>query len=880
MVDFEASLAKVVEQDGVVMSTPHGVKKRYHQKPQRAHKAPLFQFQPIEQRNDAVHSEDAVEKMDQDAVACIVRRHELPSAKPVKVNQREHQRSEFVVSLRDCFVPQTKIKERVPVMNQLAYARTLAVQPNPTSALTSQVSVRFADPWAAGKQLTGEKSESGHLTLKLLWQDLLLKWNVIKRSWFSFAKKAKTTEARAEEAFEEVLGEVRPSRFSLIKTTLGFVALVFLATLPAQALVLYRAVNGERSAVEQSSRAAVTSLMQAAGSSNLAVSVNNLHQASGKFRAADQLLDESRLLAASAAAVMPSQYRSVRALLEIGDKMSESGHLLAMGFEKIFNDPSRGLIERVDVLGAYARGVQPLLDDAERAAGTVDFSAVPEAQRAQAAELPKRIAQARDAVRDVAMLSDAMGNFLGRDGMRTYLLVFQNNTELRPSGGFMGSVAEVRVENGKITHVYVPKGGTYDLKGQLTERVVAPRPLQLVNPLWQFQDANWFADFPKTAEKIRWFWSKSGQPTLDGVVAVNASFMEKLLAVTGPIDMPEYGKTITADNFILETQKAVELEYDKQENTPKKIIGDLFDKMMERLHALDRDQWVTMAATASNALDTKEIQIAMFKPEEEQLVERFGWNGRLKDIIGDSLAVIGTNVAGQKTDAVVKEDVTHATEVQADGKIVDTLTIHRTHTGQKNELFRGVRNVQYLRVYVPKGSELLAAKGFDPPSSKLFKQPLDTDKPDKDLADIEKSAKQAVGTVWTATEDSRTVFGGWLQLDPGTSQDVILSYRLPFTVQEILQQANESPDAPTQEAKRGAYLLLLTSQSGKTRSLTHTLQLQEPWKTVWNRQKEVSAATAPSTTTLAANGWQGVWDRDVAVASLLSLNDATNETAK
>jgi len=212
---------------------------------------------------------------------------------------------------------------------------------------------------------------------------------------------------------------------------------------------------------------------------------------------------------------------------------------------------------------------------------------------------------------------------------------------------------------------------------------------------------------------------------------------------------------------------------------------------------------------------------------------------------------------------------------------VDTLVIHRTHTGQKNELFRGVRNVQYLRVYVPKGSELLSAKGFDPPSPKLFKQPLDTDKPDQDLVDIEKSAKAAVGTVWSAVEGSRTVFGGWLQLDPGMSQDVILSYRLPFTVQEILQQANEAPDAPTQEAKRGAYLLLLTSQSGKTRALTHELVLQEPWKTVWNRENvKLAAADGQAASTKSLNGWQGNWDRDVAVATLMSTNDPANETPK
>ncbi|MFA6503603.1 MAG: hypothetical protein WCT54_01450, partial [Patescibacteria group bacterium] len=207
-------------------------------------------------------------------------------------------------------------------------------------------------------------------------------------------------------------------------------------------------------------------------------------------------------------------------------------------------------------------------------------------------------------------------------------------------------------------------------------------------------------------------------------------------------------------------------------------------------------------------------------------------------------------------------------EIQADGSIVDTLTIDRTHNGQKGELFRGVRNVQYLRVYVPNGAELLDAKGFEPPPENYFKKTLELDKPDPDLLAIENSAQSAMGTVWTAVEGDRTVFGGWLQLDPGKSQQIVLSYRLPFTVYDIMEKTQDPPDSGATDNVRAAYLMLLTSQSGKTRQLTQEVKLNAPWNKLSTRG-DVGQATANEKI-----GWQGTWDRDEAVAVLLSNKDA------
>jgi len=339
--------------------------------------------------------------------------------------------------------------------------------------------------------------------------------------------------------------------------------------------------------------------------------------------------------------------------------------------------------------------------------------------------------------------------------------------------------------------------------------------------------------------------------------------MQRLLELTGPVDMPEYGKIITPDNFLLETQKAVELEYDKTANTPKKFVGDLALKLMERLKTLDKAGWLKVASAVADALETKDIQIAMTDSDEEALAERYGWSGRLKEAFGDSLALVEANVAGQKTDGVIAEKVEHRVNIAADGSIEDAVTFQRTHNGIKGELFRGVRNVSYLRTYVPQGSKLLSAAGFQTPDKKLFKPVGEEDMPDEDIEQIETGAQTTPDGVTVMQEGERTVFGGWLQLDPGKTQTITLKYRLPFTVSDILAKLNAAPVSNETNA-RGAYLLLLTSQAGKTeRKITTTVSFPEKWKLSWSKP-------ATSATQL---GYDGMWDRDHVLAALLTPAD-------
>lgn len=867
--DLEAQLAGVLEQDGITMASPEGVRRRA-KRPKKARTSP--QAEPIRFLSDPVPSvEDGIAEMDVATVGLLVKTVDTSREYNVTVQKNERPRSEFVLSLRNLSLLNrtSEADERVSVheayeANHAPHA--LVGEAAVYGTLTQDLASEAIHPQEIRNQFTPASFHVAYAQVYGPFDRVTSFVTGIADDIHGLFHTMQRVERQVSDEIETALHVVDVPRLSLARALAGFVGLMLIVTLPANAISVYRSAMQTRDATERAGQAAITELASARNGGSLPSTEESLRRASSKFREADAELTQSSALAIGIASVLPKQYRSARALLEVGDKASQAGQLLAQAFDKIFRDPSRRLDERLDVLAAYARAAVPLLTDASKAASTIDPSALPEDKREEFTRLSAGLEEGTQAVRDFAGMADLLSMLSGKDRTRTYLFIFQNNTELRPTGGFMGSVAEVDVDRGSVTKVRVPPGGTYDLKGQLLSRVVSPSPLHLINAEWQFQDANWSPDFPTAAQKIRWFWSKSGQPTLDGVIAINASFVERLLDVTGPLDMPAYGKVIDSSNFLLETQKAVEIEYDREANTPKKFVGDLVEAMRTRMKTFTGDDWMKVAALASDALQTKEVQVALMDPEQEEIAQRYGWSGQLKETSGDSLALVEANIAGQKTDGVIAEQSRVNVKIQEDGSIINTVTLVRTHNGQKGELFRGVRNVSYLRAYVPKGSQLLSASGFEAPPASLFKKPDEDAQLDADIAEIEGSEVKGAGGTSVGEEGDRTVIGGWMQLDPGMTQTVTLSYRLPFTVSDLQRslQPESTNDAPQQSA---AYLMLLTSQSGKqNREVSVTIQYPQTWKNVWTRGLEQNATMLTTT---------AAWDRDRVVGALFTTGAST-----
>jgi len=442
----------------------------------------------------------------------------------------------------------------------------------------------------------------------------------------------------------------------------------------------------------------------------------------------------------------------------------------------------------------------------------------------------------------------ALRSILGADGNKNYLIAFQNSSEIRPTGGFIGSFALITVANGKIIDLQVPAGGSYDLDGQLTEYIEPPTPMTLVNTRWYFHDANWFADYQASAQKMIWFYEHSRDNTkIDGVVAVNSEVLNRALDLFGPLEDKSRDLILTSANALTTIQKIVETGPEKQVNRPKQIITDLAPILLEKIKQSDPEQILPALYQLSDALWKKEIQLYFVDPSAQAQIDKFGWAGKILPTTAgqDYIFVVNTNLQGQKSDAVIDQSIDYEASIQPDGSIISTVSIVRKNNGESGDEIYGRTNVDYLRLYVPQGSQLISAGGFTLIDEKFFKAPNRLDKPDADLRKIEKTiGYDSLSGTKITDEFNKTSFGNWVVTQPQQTSRIYFTYRLPFKVKLQSEQAQKKwLDIFPSNLTVSQYQLIAQKQSGADSRFSAKLIYPDGWRPYWHDGEDVKLAS-------------------------------------
>lgn len=437
------------------------------------------------------------------------------------------------------------------------------------------------------------------------------------------------------------------------------------------------------------------------------------------------------------------------------------------------------VLDRVDELAQKRDELESRVVKVENYLAKIDSSVLDPDQVAKIEPMKQEVLRFLD-------ILEILPDFLAKDSLRSYLVIFQNSHELRATGGFMGSIALIDVIDGRISNIDIPGGGPYDLSSGFTKNVLPPEPMLRINQKWELQDTNWWPDFETSAKKIAWQYENSDQPTVDGVIAINSDIMPKLLKIFGPINLDEYQKTITADNFYEVTQQQVEFEYDSEENKPKQFIADLFFLMLDDLidnFSFENDKQIEFVADILSQIDeslrNRDIQIYSRNEDLQQKLIQLSMAGKLENVGSDYLMIVNSNLGGDKTDEVIEQQAKLTVDIETSNSIVNTLKITRKHNGKIGNSFTGVANKNYLRVYVPLGSELIDSLGFTQPERDKFFVAEDYLEVDEYLEEVETN-DFFDHDLRVYQEDGKTVFAGWIDLPLGEAKTVMLKYELPF----------------------------------------------------------------------------------------------------
>lgn len=375
----------------------------------------------------------------------------------------------------------------------------------------------------------------------------------------------------------------------------------------------------------------------------------------------------------------------------------------------------------------------------------------------------------------ISALKKEMGIFLellGHEEKKRYMIVFQNNAEMRPSGGFMGSYAIVEVYRGNIVNIDIPGGGFYDLRAGIKGDVYPPLQIAQVNTEWEIQDANWFFDWEKTAQNIQWFYRQAGKGSVDGVIGVNTFVLEDYLKRIGGITLEDEGVNFTAQNFRELLQDEVEHNYDKEENKPKAIVGEFFHTLLATLPK-DPENLKLLGQDLLENLQERNIQIYLKNEKLQEYIETFGWDGSIVQTDGDYLAVVHTNIDGKKTDIKIDQEYDLDIHMDRDGTVHHRLIIDRTHHGDAESYLYGSQNKDFMQVYLPADADISYASGFD----EMVKV-REVDPNDYGLSSpyYQEKGVDLSPELHARKEDGKLVVSGWMYVNAGENKQVVLEY--------------------------------------------------------------------------------------------------------
>jgi hypothetical protein len=442
--------------------------------------------------------------------------------------------------------------------------------------------------------------------------------------------------------------------------------------------------------------------------------------------------------------------------------------------------------DRIKVVLQTLQKIEPELDgiSAELQAANEQLAAI-DAERypesIQGKEVRSRIetiksfsAGANEALTQYRPVLLRLPSLAGAEGTRRkYLVLFQNDNELRPTGGFLTAYAIINVDNGKVEAE--KSDDIYELDKKFTKKEPIPPKLGkylTTETRFNMRDMNIDPDFKASMDQfIANYKQIKGEPQdIDGVIAIDTEFLKDLMTILGPINVPGYG-TFTTENvpqcdcpqIIYALSEIITRPTPYIRENRKGILGPLMRELLLRTYGAPKNQLPLLFETGFADLQGRHIQMYFFNEEDQKAAELLNGAGRMIAPTDgrDYLAIVNANLGGAKSNLFIDYEVLQTVAAPQDGKLEKTveITYRNNRRGDNCNLEAGLlclnsTNRDWTRLYVPAGATVTNAQGF-------------TKEPE------------------TYEENGFTVIDGFHILEPNSTAKIKVTYSVPYTDQKL-----------------------------------------------------------------------------------------------
>jgi hypothetical protein len=347
-------------------------------------------------------------------------------------------------------------------------------------------------------------------------------------------------------------------------------------------------------------------------------------------------------------------------------------------------------------------------------------------------------------VTDVLQMARLAPRIVGAvgNGPQTYMIMIQNEDELRPTGGFLSAVGLMKIEDGKVTNLTFESSDMVDDLSKSYPKAPWQLDQYMKSQILLFRDSNWFTNFPTTVEWAKYLYAYTRSKVIDGVIAVDQHVLVDLLKIVGPLNVPGVDIPISSEN-VLGYMRFAKV-YDPppgiswREWDRKQFIGRLSEPLVKKLLSVDNQTWLPLAHGLIQLLDEKHILLHFNDPEMSSLIAKRGWDGAVRvEPNSDYLMVVDSNVGFNKTNALMQSQYEYTVNLDDPLNPTGNLTVTLTNNSQDSsdanpaciQAGGDIRDLPldqrkyilndcywtYLRVYSPAQSQLISSTPHEIP---------------------------------------------------------------------------------------------------------------------------------------------------------------------
>lgn len=327
-------------------------------------------------------------------------------------------------------------------------------------------------------------------------------------------------------------------------------------------------------------------------------------------------------------------------------------------------------------------------------------------------DLKGRVDYYLNLVEQTKAASEILPKITGLEGKKSYLVLIQNNLELRPTGGFIGSYAKLDFENGRLIDIKVDD--IYNLDGALQD-VIAP-PAELKSDLGverlYLRDSNYEPDFPTSARQAAFFYKKEAGEAVHGVIALDLNASGNLLDAVGGLDLPEYEESVNGSNLFERVVSHAEVGFFPGSQAKRNYLTSLQNQMFNKIFYLSKQNWPAIIQAISKSLDQKHILVYLEDPVLFSGLASNNWSGvfprqaeKKAGETNDFLAVIESNMGANKANYYLQRKYKLNTLFSKEGQVSHKLEITYKNTSPNNAFPAG-RYKNRIKIYTPLGTKL------------------------------------------------------------------------------------------------------------------------------------------------------------------------------